>query len=567
VSLLIDALKRAEKAKAQQSGLAAAPELGESRDQEPTLDEPLALAPMEQTEGATTQIEKPKAEPMLGNVSARKRESIPERLAAQRAEELSPDGARAKPAAAEAATRRSGARAAEPVINPQEAAKGLFAAKQSKSAAPRSRVGVLLMGGLALLSLAAGGFYLWYTLSFPPSRPLAARLPPPPPRAPSLPIVAASKPAEAPPGSNNIVGPAASAEGSTSQPAEKPASVDTVPAPAGLQAPSATATVAPVAQAAPTSAKPARRKAPVLVTASRRAQGSAGGPTVQIDLPPNDPLARPASGEGALISTPQTDAAGEIAPSASSASPLAAATADPSSDEAVLEADEPQGLARPNVVESKPGARKRKAKANTNRVDIRRSEEDLAVVDPDLVGAYDALLAGDRATAKRLYETALQSNPFSLDAYLGLASVSAGTGDIGRAQRLYKRALEIDPQNPVALAGLASVRGQSPGLALESRIKGQLSADPGSAQLHFALGNEYAGQARWAEAQQAYFDAYRIDPQNPDYAYNVAISLDQLNQPQQALSHYRRSLQLATKRSAHFSPSDVQTRIQELTQQ
>jgi tetratricopeptide (TPR) repeat protein len=177
---------------------------------------------------------------------------------------------------------------------------------------------------------------------------------------------------------------------------------------------------------------------------------------------------------------------------------------------------------------------------------------------------YEALVAGDRATAKRHYEQALQADPFSVDAHLGLASIAAGLSDAGQAQRHYRRALELEPQNTAALAGLASVRGHAPGVPLESRLKGQLAAEPSSAQLQFALGNEYASQSRWADAQQAYFDAYRLDSQNPDYAYNLAISLDQLNQVKQARGYYQRALQLASGRAAHFNPIDVTARVQEL---
>ncbi len=158
----------------------------------------------------------------------------------------------------------------------------------------------------------------------------------------------------------------------------------------------------------------------------------------------------------------------------------------------------------------------------------------------------------------------LQGDPLNLDAYLGLASIAAGTGDIVTAQRHYRRALELDPQNATALAGLASVRGQSPGVPLESRLRNQLAAEPNSAALHFALGNQFARDGRWAEAQQAYFDAYRLDTRNPDYAYNLAVSLDQLNQLGQALLYYQRAQSLSQGRFANFDPNGLSARIKEL---
>ena len=41
-------------------------------------------------------------------------------------------------------------------------------------------------------------------------------------------------------------------------------------------------------------------------------------------------------------------------------------------------------------------------------------------------------------------------------------------------------------------------------------------------------------------------------PTNADFAYNLAVSLDQLRQPKLALEYYRRALALAETRGARF---------------
>ena len=83
--------------------------------------------------------------------------------------------------------------------------------------------------------------------------------------------------------------------------------------------------------------------------------------------------------------------------------------------------------------------------------------------------------------------------------------------------------------------------------------------------LYFTLGNQYAQQGRWAEAQQAYFKAFGADPDNPDFAFNLAVSLDQLRQPALALEYYRRALTLSQKRSASFAIETARTRVQQLS--
>ena len=102
-------------------------------------------------------------------------------------------------------------------------------------------------------------------------------------------------------------------------------------------------------------------------------------------------------------------------------------------------------------------------------------------------------------------------------------------------------------------------------VASESRLKTLIAGQPQSAQLHFSVGNQYAHQSRWTEAQAAYFKAYSIDPANADYAFNLAVSLDQLRQKKPALEYYQRALALVDKRAASFDPAQARTRVQELS--
>jgi tetratricopeptide (TPR) repeat protein len=133
------------------------------------------------------------------------------------------------------------------------------------------------------------------------------------------------------------------------------------------------------------------------------------------------------------------------------------------------------------------------------------------------------------------------------------------------AEALYQRLLAADPRDPHAQAGMLALRAQviDPVLA-ESRVKTLLAGDPEAGALHFALGNQYAQQARWAEAQQAYFRAYVADPENPDFAFNLAVSLDHLRQSALALEYYRRALTLAEKRAASFAPEAARLRAKQL---
>jgi len=186
-------------------------------------------------------------------------------------------------------------------------------------------------------------------------------------------------------------------------------------------------------------------------------------------------------------------------------------------------------------------------------------------VDPTVERAYEALQRNDLAAAREGYQRALAREPASRDALLGLAAVEVRSGQLESAESRYLRLLESDPRDSHALASLLALRGQLDPLAAESRLKNLLANQPESAPLHFSLGNQYAQQSRWNEAQSAYFKAYSVDPENADYAFNLAVSLDQLHQKTLALDYYQRALSLAGKRSASFSLAQARTRVQELS--
>lgn len=50
-----------------------------------------------------------------------------------------------------------------------------------------------------------------------------------------------------------------------------------------------------------------------------------------------------------------------------------------------------------------------------------------------------------------------------------------------------------------------------------------------TAALLVALGNLFAREERWADAQEAYFRAHTVDSGNADIIVNLAVSLDHLH--------------------------------------
>lgn len=184
---------------------------------------------------------------------------------------------------------------------------------------------------------------------------------------------------------------------------------------------------------------------------------------------------------------------------------------------------------------------------------------------PQVQSGYTAFLAGDLLRARTDYEDALREEPANRDALLGLAAIDVRTGRYEAAEATYLNLLRADPRDAHAQAGLLSLRGaRMDPLAAESRVKTLLAADPQAQVLHFTLGNQFAQQGRWGEAQQEYFKAFAAEPDNADFAYNLAVSLDHLRQPRQALDYYQRAITLAEKRGASFNLEAAKTRAAQL---
>jgi tetratricopeptide (TPR) repeat protein len=186
-------------------------------------------------------------------------------------------------------------------------------------------------------------------------------------------------------------------------------------------------------------------------------------------------------------------------------------------------------------------------------------------IDPTLLSAYQAFNRGEDALAQQQYRQVLQRDVRNVDALLGMAAIAQRQGRQADAAGWFQKVLEIDPRNAIAQSAMMNTLTSTDTVGTESRIKSMLAQQPEGANLHAALGNLYAEQNRWALAQEAYFNASRFAPNNADYAFNLAISLDQLGKSNLALKQYLRTLDLLNQSGAS-SPDRVllETRIQAL---
>jgi cytochrome c-type biogenesis protein CcmH/NrfG len=188
-------------------------------------------------------------------------------------------------------------------------------------------------------------------------------------------------------------------------------------------------------------------------------------------------------------------------------------------------------------------------------------------INPSVSQAYTLLQAGSLEEARALYGKVVQAEPLNIDALLGLAYIASQENRSEDAIKHYLRILQLNPRHAVAQGALIGLMGRADPGASESRLKQLIAREP-SAFLHFILGNLYADQSQWSQAQQSYFQAHHLEPENPDYAYNLAVGLDHLRQSKLALNFYRRADQLASAQGrSNFSVSHARERIRALASQ
>lgn len=180
--------------------------------------------------------------------------------------------------------------------------------------------------------------------------------------------------------------------------------------------------------------------------------------------------------------------------------------------------------------------------------------------------AYTDYVAGNFVRAESVYHEVLREKPENRDALLGIAAIAWRKGDLQLAYENYLKVLQLFPRDITARTALVNLQGNAVPVQSESMVKIMLQEDPDADFLYFTLGNIYAAQSRWEEAQQAFFEAWRRQSDNSDYAYNLAVSLDHIGQAKTARKYYRMALDLADKAPQNgFNTAAVMARLNTLS--
>lgn len=205
----------------------------------------------------------------------------------------------------------------------------------------------------------------------------------------------------------------------------------------------------------------------------------------------------------------------------------------------------------------KPAIKKQVIKIETKTA---VSEESIWLKD-----AYDAFEKGNLNVAEINYSRVLAKDATNRDALLGQAAIFSGQNKNNLAIDNYQALLLQNPKDALAMTSLITASTLSP-IESESRLKLLQRESPNASYLQFALGNVVGAQNRWHEAQQYYYSAFQSEPENPDYAYNLAVSLEQINKPEVAIHYYAQAIKNAQIMPATFNVAMIQQRIEVLSQ-
>ena len=191
------------------------------------------------------------------------------------------------------------------------------------------------------------------------------------------------------------------------------------------------------------------------------------------------------------------------------------------------------------------------------------SKSEITQKDSLLREAYAAYQRGDDLLAMTRYNAVIDLDPGNRNALLARAAINIQNNKVAEAIKDYQTLLLANPKDSLAMASLIAVANYSPEQS-ETQLKLMIRNEPNSPYLNFALGNVFGAQNRWQEAQKLYFTALENNPGDPNYAYNLAVSLEHIAKPKVAIAYYEQALNNFSRGLATFDRDIVDMRLEML---
>ena len=150
-------------------------------------------------------------------------------------------------------------------------------------------------------------------------------------------------------------------------------------------------------------------------------------------------------------------------------------------------------------------------------------------------------------------------------AYNNLGQTLDEAGRTDEAMELYKKALTLNPDFPHALYNLGNAyKDKGDLIAAEKAWQRTVEIEPGHSYALNHLGNVYYYRGLYQEAKKYYAASVEMDSMHAKAHYNLAFTLEKLNDPSGAIRHYKLFIKTATSEH-HDLILEVRKRISMLS--
>jgi tetratricopeptide (TPR) repeat protein len=176
---------------------------------------------------------------------------------------------------------------------------------------------------------------------------------------------------------------------------------------------------------------------------------------------------------------------------------------------------------------------------------------------------YNALLHGEYDTALGFYKKALEREPTSVLALLGCGSALQKLHRLEEAQECYTKALQVDPQDREALTNITSIIAERAPAEALNRLLDLEKQYPAFSPIKAQIGLLYAKAGAMDQALDYLRHAIALSPESVMYQYNLALVLDHMKLPEQAVSAYERVLSAISLGQAppELSSNQIERRV------
>ena len=183
---------------------------------------------------------------------------------------------------------------------------------------------------------------------------------------------------------------------------------------------------------------------------------------------------------------------------------------------------------------------------------------------PNLAAAYNVkanrnYLTGDLVLAKATWSRALELDPQSTDAMLGLAIVALEAGEYKRTMELCEQCMFTNPGNPripLLLAESYLQDGQADKSILV--LSQHIASEPTSVQALELLGTAYLNMRDYESAIRQFKRVLAFSPNSKDSFYGLAQASSKLGRPEEAKNYMAKFSELAASTSSS-NQKDAQT--------